>query len=202
LGDPPIPRIATERLILRGWQPGDREPFAALNADPRVAEFLGPPLDRAASDALIDRIVGHWSTDGHGQWALERREDGAFLGFVGLAAPSFEAAFTPCVEVGWRLAADAWGHGYATEAARAALRFGFEAIGLDEIVSFTTVANVRSRAVMERLGMRRDPADDFDHPRLAEDDPLRPHVLYRLAREEWLRAVGRGVRESAPSRRA
>jgi RimJ/RimL family protein N-acetyltransferase len=167
---------------LREWLDADLEPFAELNADPHVAEFLGAPLGRTASDALVERIAARWTTDGHGLWAVERSDDGAFLGFVGLAAPSFEAAFTPCVEVGWRLAPAFWGHGYATEAARAALRFGFTDLRLAEIVSFTTVTNLRSRAVMERLGMTRDPADDFDHPRLGEDDPLRPHVLYRLRR--------------------
>jgi ribosomal-protein-alanine N-acetyltransferase len=182
---PTIPRLTTERLLLREWHERDREPFAALNADPRVAEFLGEPMHGAASDALVERIGAHWAADGHGLWAVERVEDGAFLGFAGLAAPSFETAFTPCVEVGWRLAAAAWGHGYATEAARAALRFGFDDLDLDEIVSFTTVANIRSRAVMERLGMTRDPADDFDHPKLAEGNPLRPHVLYRLRRDAW-----------------
>jgi RimJ/RimL family protein N-acetyltransferase len=185
LAEATIPRLATARLLLREWHERDREPFAALNADPLVAEFLGKPMDRAASDALVDRIVGHWASDGHGQWAVERVEDGRFLGFVGLAAPSFETAFTPCVEVGWRLAAASWGHGYATEGARAALRFGFDDLNLDEIVSFTTVANVRSRAVMERLGMTRDPADDFDHPRIAEGNPLRPHVLYRIRPDGW-----------------
>jgi ribosomal-protein-alanine N-acetyltransferase len=182
---PTIPELETDRLALRSWRDADREPFAELNADPRVAEFLGPPLDRAASDALVHRIVARWASDGHGLWVVERRADGAFLGFVGLAAPTFEAAFTPCIEVGWRIAAPHWGHGYATEAARAALRFGYEECDLPEIVSFTTVANVRSRAVMERLGMTRDPADDFDHPRLAEGNPLRPHVLYRLPRDVW-----------------
>jgi len=185
MADLAIPRLTTARLLLREWHDHDRGPFAELNADPAVAEFLGQPMDRAASDALVDRILAHWASDGHGVWAVERAEDGRFLGFVGLAAPSFETAFTPCVEVGWRLAAEAWGHGYATEAARAALTFGFEDLGLDEIVSFTTVANVRSRAVMERLGMTRDPADDFQHPRIAEGDPLRPHVLYRLGRDAW-----------------
>jgi len=180
-----IPRLTTARLLLREWHERDRDPFAALNADPRVAEFLGEPMDRTASDGLVDRIGARWASDGHGLWAVERVEDGAFVGFAGLAAPSFETAFTPCVEIGWRLAAAAWGHGYATEAARAALRFGFDDLGLHEIVSFTTVANVRSRAVMERLGMTRDPIDDFDHPRLAADDPLRPHVLYRVGRDAW-----------------
>ncbi len=180
-----IPRLTTARLVLREWCDDDRAPFAELNADAAVAEFLGDPMDRAASDALVDRIVARWESDGHGLWAVERIEDGRFLGFVGLAAPSFETAFTPCVEVGWRLAAGAWGHGYATEAARAALRFGFDGLALDEIVSFTTAANARSRAVMERLGMTRDPANDFEHPNLAKGNPLRPHVLYRLGRDAW-----------------
>jgi ribosomal-protein-alanine N-acetyltransferase len=118
-------------------------------------------------------------------WALERVEDGAFLGFTGLSRPSFEAHFTPAVEVGWRLARHAWGHGFATEAARAALRFGFETVGLEEIVSFTVPANVRSRAVMERIGMHHDPSDDFDHPKLPAGHPLRAHVLYRLRRADW-----------------
>jgi RimJ/RimL family protein N-acetyltransferase len=183
--DRPIPRLRTSRLLLREWREEDRAPYAELNTDPRVVEFLSGPLDRAASDALVDRIVGHWATDGHGLWAVERSDDGAFLGFVGLAAPSFEAAFTPCVEVGWRLAPAFWGLGYATEAARAALRFGFTNLGVAEIVSFTTVANVRSRAVMQRLGMTRDPADDFDHPSFSVGNRLRPHVLYRLRRAEW-----------------
>jgi ribosomal-protein-alanine N-acetyltransferase len=151
-------------------------------------EHFSRPLDRTGSDALVDRIVDRWAADGHGLWAVERLDDAAFLGFVGLAAPSFEAAFTPCVEVGWRLAAFAWGHGYATEAARAALRFGFEVLGLAEIVSFTVPANVRSRAVMERLGMTRDPADDFDHPNLPEGHRQRRQVLYRLRRSDWDRA--------------
>jgi RimJ/RimL family protein N-acetyltransferase len=187
VGDGPVPRLRTPRLLLRDWRDADREPFAVLNADPRVAEFLSGTLDRATSDALIERIRQGWAERGHGLWAVERREDGAFLGFVGLAAHSFEAAFTPCVEVGWRLGPAAWGHGYATEAAQAALRFGFEDLGLAGIVSFTVPANVKSRAVMERLGMTRDPADDFDHPRFPDGHRLRRHVLYRLAREEWER---------------
>jgi RimJ/RimL family protein N-acetyltransferase len=183
----PIPRIRTERLLLREWRDSDRAPYAALNADPEVVEHLGGALDRAASDAMIERIVARWAADGHGLWAVERLDDGTFIGFVGLAAPAFEASFTPCIEVGWRLAREAWGHGFATEAAREALRFGFETLGLDEIVSFTVPANGRSRAVMERLGMIRDPADDFDHPNRPPGDPLRRHVLYRLSRERWLR---------------
>jgi RimJ/RimL family protein N-acetyltransferase len=188
----PVPRVTTERLLLREWLPSDREPFARMNADPRVVEFLSRPLDRAASDELVDRIEARWASDGHGLWAVERRDDRAFIGFVGLAAPTFEAAFTPCVEIGWRLDAAAWGRGYATEGARAALRFGFEEHDLAEIVSFTVPANRRSRAVMERLGMTRDPADDFDLPSLAEGHELRRHVLYRLSREAWLAAVRGG----------
>lgn len=197
---PAIPWLETERLILRGWRPEDRAPFATMNADPQVAEFLSRALDRAASDALIDRIVGHWADDGHGLWAVERRDDGRFIGFVGLTTPSFEAAFTPCVEIGWRLAPEAWGNGYATEGARAALRFGFERIGLAKIVSFTVPANVRSRAVMERIGLTRDPADDFEHPGLPEGHPLRKHVLYRLSRSDWPR-VWRPVAVSRPTGR-
>ena len=188
----PVPRVTTERLLLREWLPSDREPFARMNADPRVVEFLSRPLDRAASDELVDRIEARWASEGHGLWAVERRDDRTFIGFVGLAAPTFEAAFTPCVEIGWRLDAAAWGRGYATEGARAALRFGFEEHDLAEIVSFTVPANRRSRAVMERLGMTRDPADDFDLPSLAEGHELRRHVLYRLSREAWLAAVRGG----------
>jgi RimJ/RimL family protein N-acetyltransferase len=186
---PTIPEIRTDRLMLRGWRHADRGPFAELNADPQVAEFLGGPLDRDGSDALVDRILVRWDSDGHGLWAVERVEDGRFLGFVGLAAPSFDAVFSPCAEVGWRLAREAWGRGYATEAARAALRFGFVELDLNEIVSFTTVANVRSRAVMERLGMTRDPVDDFDHPSFPDGHPIRPHVLYRLGRERWRASI-------------
>jgi RimJ/RimL family protein N-acetyltransferase len=182
-----IPRIRTERLLLRDWRDADRAPFATMNADPAVMEHFPGTLDRAASDEQVDRILAHWAAQGFGLWALERLEDGAFLGFTGLYRPKFEAHFTPAVEVGWRLARDAWGRGYATEAARAALRFGFEAVGLEAIVSFTVPAHVRSRAVMERLGMHRDPADDFDHPRLPLGHPLRRHVLYRLSRVEWQR---------------
>jgi RimJ/RimL family protein N-acetyltransferase len=192
---PPIPRLETERLVLREWRAADRAPFATMNADPRVMEHLSGPLDPAASDAFIDRIVARWA-DGHGLWAVERREDGRFLGFVGLAAPDFEAAFTPCVEIGWRLAVEAWGHGYATEAARAALRFGFERLDLEEIVSFTLPGNIRSRAVMERLGMTTDPAEDFRLPARDGVGPHRDVVLYRLQRADWA-ATSAGPAERA-----
>ncbi len=149
------------------------------------------PLDRAESDALIDRIEAQFEARGYGLWAVERRDDGAFLGFAGLAVQTFEAPFTPCVEVGWRFAREFWGNGYATEAARAALEFGFTEAGLDEIVSLTSVGHEKSRAVMERLGMHRDPADDFDYPGFPEGHPLRRHVLYRLSADEF-RAEGTG----------
>ena len=160
----------------------DREPFAAMNADPEVMEHFPAPLTRDESDALVDRIEAGFDEQGWGLWALEERESGAFLGFTGLNRPGFDAHFTPAVEIGWRLARPAWGRGYASEAARAAAAFAFETLALDELVSFTAVANVRSQRVMQRIGMTRDPADDFDHPALPAGHPLRRHVLYRLAR--------------------
>lgn len=172
--------LRTERLLLRRWQEEDRRPFAALNADPAVMEFFPAPLDREQSEELVERIEMSFERNGFGLWALQLRRSGEFIGFAGLAAPPFEAHFTPAVEVGWRLARSAWGRGYATEAGRAALAHGFGELGLEEIVSMTTVRNRRSRAVMERLGMTRDPADDFEFPTLPPGDPLRPHVLYRL----------------------
>lgn len=176
-----IPALRTERLHLREWRDTDLAPFAALNADPAVVEYLAGALTRAQSDALAARIREHFERHGFGAWAVEVPRVTEFAGFIGLAIPSFEARFTPCVEIGWRLAREHWGRGYATEGARAALAFGFEQLDLAEIVSFTAVANQRSRTVMERIGMRRDPSDDFDHPELPPDHPLRRHVLYRIA---------------------
>jgi ribosomal-protein-alanine N-acetyltransferase len=172
--------LRTARLRLRPWRPTDREPFAALNADPRVMEFFPAPLSRAESDAGAARIAAHFEAQGFGLWAAEVIGGAPFIGYVGLAVPAFRAHFTPCTEIGWRLAHDAWGHGYATEGATEVRRFAFETLRLPEIVSLTVPANARSRRVMEKLGMRRDPADDFDHPRLPEGHPLRRHVLYRL----------------------
>lgn len=180
-----IPRLVTDRLVLRGFTDADRHPFVAMNADPEVMAFMSRRLDRAASDLFLARILDHWAADGYGLWAIERRSDAAFLGFAGLSAPAFEAPFTPAIEVGWRLARSAWGHGYATEAGAAALRFGFEVLGLAEIVSFTAVGNAPSRRVMERLGMSHDPGDDFEYPLVAPGHPVRRQVLYRLPRAEW-----------------
>ena len=180
-----VPEVRTERLVLRGWRGADLAPFAALNADPAVMEFFPARLSREDSDAFVGRQIAGWAANGFGLWAVERLDGGDFIGFAGLTRPRFEAAFTPAVEVGWRFARGAWGHGFATEAALAALAFGFETVGLDEIVSFTSPANERSWRVMERLGMTHDPADDFDHPSLPEGHPLRRHVLYRIGRAAW-----------------
>jgi RimJ/RimL family protein N-acetyltransferase len=174
--------FCTDRLRLRRWLPTDRESFAALNADRRVMEHLPGPLSRAESDAMVARIEAHFSRHDFGQWAVEIPTVASFVGFIGLSVPGFEAHFTPCVEIGWRLAAEYWGRGYATEGAAAALAIAFDVIGLDEVVSFTVPENVRSRRVMERIGMMHDPTDDFDHPMLPEGHRLRRHVLYRIAR--------------------
>lgn len=176
------PELRTERLLLRGWRDGDLEPFAALNADPAVMEFMPGLLERMACDAMAGRIRDHFAEHGFGLWAVEVPGAAPFIGFVGLSVPRFEADFMPCVEVGWRLAHAHWGQGYATEAARAAMAFGFEESRLDEIVSFTAVINRRSQAVMERLGMAHDPAEDFVHPTLPREHRLSRHVLYRARR--------------------
>jgi len=178
------PGLRTERLHLRRWLPADLEPFAALNADPRVMEHFSGLLFREESDALAARMAAHFERHGFGAWAVEVPGIAPFAGFIGLTVPEFQAHFTPCVEIGWRLAAEHWGRGYATEGARAALSFAFERLGLEEVVSFTVPGNVRSRRVMERIGMARSPADDFDHPALPEGHPLRRHVLYRIRRPE------------------
>jgi ribosomal-protein-alanine N-acetyltransferase len=176
--------LETSRLLLRRFSEGDRAPFARINADPRVMEFMPACLSRRESDLLLDRIEDHFRKHNFGLYAVELRETRAFVGFVGLATPRFEAHFTPCVEIGWRLSADHWGRGLATEGARAVASHAFEVLRLDELVSFTSTANIRSRRVMERIGMTRDPSDDFDYPALPEGHPLRRHVLYRLRKQE------------------
>jgi RimJ/RimL family protein N-acetyltransferase len=185
-----VPELITARLRLRDWTDADREPFAALNADPEVMRHFPAALTREESDAFVDGITTTLHRKGWGLWAVEVRETGAFIGYVGLNVPGFDAVFTPCVEVGWRLRREVWGQGYAPEAARAALTFGFDDLGLDEIVSFTTVDNAKSRRVMEKLGMTHDPADDFEHPRLAEGHPMRRHALYRLTATAFRAATG------------
>jgi len=175
--------LSSERVRLRAWREEDRDAFAAMNADLRVMEFFRSPLTRAESDAMVDRIAAHFDEHGFGLWAVEIAGVAPFIGFTGLGVmttPPFRARSTPCVEIGWRVAFPHWGHGYATEAARLALRYAFETLALPDVVSFTSETNRRSRAVMERLGMHRDPSDDFDHPAIALGHPLRRHVLYRL----------------------
>ncbi len=185
-----LPReIRTERLLLRRWVTSDREPFAAMNADAQVRKYFPGRLSRAESDASAARISAHFEDHGYGFWAVEIPGGEPFAGMVGLALVTFEAPFTPCVEIGWRLAVPYWGHGYATEAAQAALVFGFDELRLDEIVSFTVPTNLRSRRVMERIGMTHTPAEDFDHPNVYEKHPLRRHVLYRINRTDRTRST-------------
>lgn len=172
--------LETERLILRRWQSSDIEPFAALNADPEVMRYFPSVLSLAESKAMVDRIEAHYEAHGFGLWAVEHRQSGEFIGFIGLSIPAFQAPFMPAVEVGWRLARDFWGQGYATEGANAALRYGFETLGLAEIVSFTATVNLRSIAVMQRLGMTTDEAENFDHPKVRSNSWLCRHVLYRI----------------------
>jgi len=179
--------IATARTLLRLWRPEDEPAFAAMCADPEVMRHFPALMTRAESDALVGRIRAHHEQRGFGLWALEIPGLVPFAGFVGLSIPRFEAHFTPCVEIGWRLAPTAWGKGYATEAAQAALDHGFQILKLDEIVSFTVPANERSWRVMQRIGMHRDPTDDFDLPTIAQGHRLRRHLLYRLTSEEWRR---------------
>lgn len=177
--------LRTERLVLRRWRAADLEPFAALNADPEVMDHFPSTLDRAASDAVAAAADAAFDQHGFGLWALEVADNATFVGFTGLAVPRFEAHFTPAVEIGWRLARAAWGHGYATEAATTTLDDAFDRVGLREVVSFTAVTNGRSQAVMRRLGMTREPADDFDHPNLPAGHRLRRHVLYRIDAATW-----------------
>lgn len=182
--------LTTPRLRLRQWRASDLEAFAALSADPEVMRFMPGCLTRSESDAQIQRYQTEIEQRGYGFWATELRASAELIGFVGLHRASFEAHFTPCVEIGWRLGRTSWGKGFATEAARECLRFGFETVGLAEVVSFTVPLNRRSRAVMERLGMRHAERDDFEHPLLPAAHPLRPHVLYRLQRADWQAATG------------
>jgi RimJ/RimL family protein N-acetyltransferase len=186
------PVLRTTRLLPRQWRDSDLGPFAAMNTDPEVMEHLPARLNRAESDALARRASAALRAHGFGLWAVEAVGGGHFLGFTGLAVPRFEAHFAtasdPATEIGWRLARPAWGHGYASEAARAVLAFGFREAGLKEIVSFTSTENLRSRAVMRRIGMTHSPADAFDHPQLPPGHRLRRHVLYRITAAAWVEA--------------
>ena len=181
------PALQTERLLLRRWTDDDRAPFARISADPEVMRYRFAPLTRAQSDGFIDENEAAFDTKGYGLWAMERRQDGRLLGFAGLGHSDFGAAFCPAVDVGWTLARDAWGFGYATEAGHASLDFAFGLLALDEVVAHTTAANERSRAVMGRLGMSHDPGDDFDGPWYPEGHPRRRFVLYRMQASDWPR---------------
>lgn len=182
----PAPTLATARLVLRPWQNADYEPFFLMSIDPRVYEFLPPFPDRAACDAFVDQCRESMIERGWGFWALERKEDRRFIGTAGMHEPGPEFGVgRPCIEIGWRLAPDFWGKGYATEVAREVLHFAFQALELSEVVSFTALQNVRSFTVMERLGLRREPKT-FDILLLPESHPHRPHCLYSITREVWL----------------
>lgn len=183
-----LPIIRTERLILRQWTKEDQAPFAKLNSDPRVREYFTKLLTREESDESIKFMSDHIEKRGYGLFAASLIETDEFIGLIGLQDVSFKAAFnevTPAVEIGWRLDFNHWGKGYATEAAKASLKYGFETINLEEIVAITAIQNKRSRHVMEKIGMRYDPKDDFDHPRLPAGHPLTRHVIYRMSRKAW-----------------
>ena len=178
-------QVATERLLLRPWRETDFAPFHGINGDPVAMEYFPGVLSRDESDALATRVKAHFDEHGFGFWAVELPGEAEFIGMVGIAHVWFDAHFTPAVEIGWRLDRRYWGRGFASEAARGALGYAFGPLGLSEVVAFTVPANRRSRAVMERIGMRRDPADDFEHPALLPGHALRPHVLYRIRAEDW-----------------
>lgn len=188
--EPDIAEPRTERLHLRQWRQTDKAPYAALNADPQVMEHFPATMTRQQSDAQVVRLADGINDNGFGMWAVELAATGEFLGFTGLNTVTFDAPFTPAVEIGWRLARSAWGHGYATEAAVAAMNHAFDVLGLAEVLAFTAVANTRSRAVMERLGMVYDEHGDFHHP--AIKDPTHRvslHVLYRISADQWAKRV-------------
>jgi len=171
--------IETERLILRTWRDSDLEPFAQLNSDPVVMEYFLQPLTREESNAWVERMQAHQARHGFSHYAVELKESGLFVGSIGLSVPSYETPFSPFVEIGWRLMAAWWNQGLVTEGAKAVLRHAFDDLQLSEVVAFTVPANLRSRRVMEKIGMVRDLAGDFNHPRVPEGHPLQPHVLYR-----------------------
>jgi ribosomal-protein-alanine N-acetyltransferase/3-dehydroquinate dehydratase/shikimate dehydrogenase len=189
--------LTTDRLILRRWRDTDRKPFQALNVDPRVMEFFPATLTAEESDQAIARIEQQFDRRGFSLYAAELIETKAFIGFVGLSVPAFDAPFMPAIEIGWRLAYEYWGRGLATEGARAVVRHAFQTLKLPSLVSFTVPANLRSRRVMENLGMVHHPADDFDHPRLPLGHPLRTHVLYRLSAHANKQRAARWVKQAA-----
>jgi RimJ/RimL family protein N-acetyltransferase len=191
LTDPPTGNLTTERLVLRGWSYDAAEQLLALSTDPEVMRHFPALATREQVLELVRKHQDNLAAGRPGLYAVHETRSDRFVGFVGLAVPVFDAPFMPCVEIGWRLRRDAWGHGFATEAARAVLVHGFETLGLDEILSFTAILNEPSIAVMRRIGMHTDASKDFDHPSVPEGHPVRRHVLYRLTAEEWRRAPDR-----------
>ena len=177
--------LETPRLLLRQWKSSDVDGFAKLNADPIVMENFPAPLSYEETAASVERIKAFWKEKGFGLYAAELKNSSSFIGFIGLSSPRWESHFTPCVEIGWRLAKEFWGNGYAPEGALEVLRFAFDDLKLEEVVSMTSTTNVNSMRVMEKIGMHRSVADDFDHPTIAEGSPLRRHVLYRLKEHEY-----------------
>lgn len=173
--------IETNRLILRPWENTDREPFAQLNSCPVILEFFPNTLTSEESNKLADNIITHIQTHGWGLWAAEEKVSKRFMGFIGLQTYEGNTHFSPTVEIGWRLHSDFWGKGYATEGAKAALEHGFTQLNLNEIVAFTAAINTRSQRVMEKIGMIYNPKDDFIHPSVPKNNPLAPHVLYRIS---------------------
>lgn len=190
------PELRTQRLLLRQWRAADQAPFAELNADPQVMRFFASTQSRDQSDRSIAGWTQELEQRGWSNWAVEHSPDGSFVGFVGLTIPKRVLPFTPCVEIGYRLARAHWGKGLATEAGREVLRFAFEVLGLQEVVSFTSRLNLPSQAVMQRLGMTNS-QEDFEHPALPEGSPLRPHVLYRRSRLRWQEDQGSKVGPAA-----
>ena len=178
--------LETDRLILRTWQAEDIAPMAAINQDPKVMAHFPALLDLARTKLLIKKFIEHFNEHRYTLYAVDLKKDHTFIGFVGLSSTRFEAHFTPAIEIGWRIASKHWGKGYATEAAQAVLHLAFTELNLDEVVSFTVVNNTKSRRVMDKIGLCRSKTDDFDHPNIHEDSPLRQHVLYRLTKDEYL----------------
>lgn len=199
MDESPLTELQSDRLLLRAWQPSDLEPLAALNADPQVMRYFPATLSTEQSQAMLERLGEHHSRSGFTFWALERRDTAEMIGMTGIAVVNFPAPFTaatdPAVEIGWRLAHAAQGQGFATEAARAALAHALGSLELPEIVSFTTVDNLASQRVMQKIGMQRDPAEDFEHPSLPTGHPMRRHVLYRLSRAQYSQMNPTGERK-------
>lgn len=178
-------KYETDRLFLRTWKKSDLETFYKINSDPQVMEFMPKTLRREESNQAAERIQAHFKSHNFGLWAIELKSTHQFIGFVGLSIPTFESHFTPCVEIAWRLGKDFWGKGFATEAAKKSLEIGFTTFNLNEILAFTVLANLRSIGIMKKLGMKTNPLENFDHPKLPENSPLKKHVLYRINKLEW-----------------